>query len=164
MIYSKSPRQDPRGLVPKYLKEKEDSLYIQIEDELLGEDWLDSYATTILDAKYKKADILKTVNSQWHLNAGQRNDLFRVIKEHESLFYGTLGVCPHKQFHIELKPDHTLGSRLHYLVPRVHSEVFRRELNHLVKLGVVEPQGLSRWVSPSFIHNTYIPKKDSTVR
>ena len=40
------------------------STYVQIEDELFGEDWLDSYATTILDAKYEKADILEVVNNQ----------------------------------------------------------------------------------------------------
>ena len=35
----------------------EDSLYIQIEEKFLGGDWLDSFATEILDAKYEKADI-----------------------------------------------------------------------------------------------------------
>ena len=61
---SKLPLPDPRGLGPDDFKEMEDSLYVQIEDELFGEDWLDSYATTILDAKYEKADILEVVNNQ----------------------------------------------------------------------------------------------------
>ena len=112
-----------------------------------------------MDAKYEKADILEVVNSQKQLNTAQRNDLFRVLKQHESLFDGTLGVYPHKQFHIELEPGYTPVHARHYPVPRVHLEVFRRELQHLIKLGVLEPQGLSRWASPSFI----IPKKDSTV-
>ena len=72
----------------------------------------------------------------------------------------TLGVYPHKQFHIELEPDHTPVHTRAYPVPRVHLEVFRRELNHLAKLGVLEPQGVHRWESPSSI----IPKKDGTVR
>ena len=104
--------------------------------------------------------ILEVVNSQKQPNTAQRNDLIRVLKKHESLFDGTLGVYPHKQFHIELEPDHTPVHARHYPVPHVHLEVFRRELQHLIKLGVLEPQGLSRWASPSFI----IPKKDSTVR
>ena len=33
------------------------SMYIQIEEKLLGGDWRDSFATEILDAKYEKADI-----------------------------------------------------------------------------------------------------------
>ena len=124
MVRFKFPLRDPRGLEPEEFKEIEDSLYVQVEDELFGEDWLDSYATTILDATYGKADILAVANNQ------------------------------HKQFHIELEPDHTPVHAQIYPVPRVHLEVFRRELNHLVKLEVLESQGLSRWTSPSFI----IPK------
>ena len=97
------PLRDPHGLACDNFKEMEDSLYTQVEDEVLGEDWLDSYATEILDAKYEKANILDVVNNQKHLNKSQRNDLFRVLKRHESLFDGTLGIYPHKQFHIELE-------------------------------------------------------------
>ena len=63
-------------------------------------------------------------------------------KKHESLFDDTLDMYPHKQFHIKLEPVHTPVHARAYPVPNVHSEVFRRELNHLVKLGVLEPQGL----------------------
>ena len=61
---SKLPLRDPRGLNPEDFKEMEDSLYIQIEEELLGEDWLDSFATEILDAKYEMADIVEVVDKQ----------------------------------------------------------------------------------------------------
>ena len=128
---SKLPLCDPRGLGPDDFKEMEDYLYVQIEDELFGEDWLDSYATTILDAKYEKADILEVVNNQKQLNTAQRNDLFRTLKKHESLFDGTLGVYPHKRFHIELELGHTTVHARAYPVPRVHLEVFRRESQHL---------------------------------
>ena len=75
------PLQDPRGVAPKDFKEIEDSLYIQVEDEFLGEYWLNSYAATILDAKYEKADILEVVNNQKQLNTAQHNDLFRILKK-----------------------------------------------------------------------------------
>ena len=42
-----------------------------------------------------------------------------------------------------------------YSVPHVHLESFKKELQHLVKLGVLSPQGSSEWAMPSFI----IPKK-----
>ena len=77
----KLPLRDPRGLGPEDFKEMEDSLYIQVEDETFGDDWLDSYATTIIDAKYEKADILEVVNNQKQLNTAQRKDLFRILQK-----------------------------------------------------------------------------------
>ena len=47
-----------------------------------------------------------------------------------------------------------------YAVPKVHMDTFKKELDHLVKLGVLSPQGMSEWASPTFI----IPKKDGRVR
>ena len=47
-----------------------------------------------------------------------------------------------------------------YPVPRIHLETFHKELQHLIRLGVLVPQGVSEWASPSFI----IPKKDGRVR
>ena len=41
----------------------------QLEDEYIGEDWLDSYlSNTILDAKYEKADVREVAESQKHLS------------------------------------------------------------------------------------------------
>ena len=37
-------------------------MHVQTEDELLGEDWLDNYATEILDAKCNKTDVNDVVN------------------------------------------------------------------------------------------------------
>ena len=71
---SKLPLRDPRGLGPEDFKEMEDSLYVQVED------------------------ILEVVNNQKQLNTAGHNDLFRILKNHESLFDGTLGVYPHRKF------------------------------------------------------------------
>ncbi|KAL7432773.1 hypothetical protein ACHAXH_001853 [Discostella pseudostelligera] len=43
-----------------------------------------------------------------------------------------------------------------YAIPRIHVATFKKELGHLVKIGVLSHTGASKWGSPTFI----IPKKD----
>jgi hypothetical protein len=57
----------------------EDMYYIQYKDELLGQDWLETYATEILDAKYTWTDIREVVDGQTHLTAQQKCDLLDVL-------------------------------------------------------------------------------------
>jgi hypothetical protein len=47
---------------------------IQVKDELLSEDWLKCFVTEILDAKYKKTDVVKVIKGLTHLNAHQKAD------------------------------------------------------------------------------------------
>ena len=46
-----------------------------------------------------------------------------------------------------------------YPVPCIHLSTFKKELDHLVSLGMLIPQKEREWASPSFI----IPKKDGRV-
>ena len=95
-----------------------------------------------------------------HLDYNRRQDLLKVLQKHAKLFDGTLGVYPHKKFHIDLeegaKPVHIRP----YAVPIIHHDTFKRELGHLVNIGVLSPMGARKWASPTFI----IPKKDGRVR
>ena len=97
------PLRDPKGLQSQDFDEMEDAMFIQQDDELLDEDWLNSFATKILDARYKHTDIRDVVDSQTHLNDRQKNDLLTVLQKHEQLFDGTLGVYPHNKFHIDIR-------------------------------------------------------------
>ena len=137
------PMRDPWGLTSEEFDNMVDSLLIQTEDELFGEDWLDNYATEILDAKYNFTSVRDVVNQLKHLSQRQKDDLHKILSKHEKLFDGTLGVYPHKKFHIDIEEDATPVHAKPYTVPRIHLETFKKELMHLVNLGVLAPAGLS---------------------
>jgi hypothetical protein len=65
----------PGGLDSNEFNAIEDMFHIQVEDELFGEDWLEYFATEVLDAKYEKTDVLEVVKGLTHLNAHQKADL-----------------------------------------------------------------------------------------
>jgi hypothetical protein len=47
-----------------------------------------------------------------------------------------------------------------YSIPVIHLQALKKELLHLVEIGVLSPQGASEWASPTFIN----PKMDGRVR
>ncbi len=53
----------------------EDKFHIQVKDEIFGENWLECFATEILNAKYDMTDVAEVVNGLTHLNAHQKADL-----------------------------------------------------------------------------------------
>ena len=99
------PMRPRKGLTSADFDQMEDMYHIQFEDELLGQDWLQLYATKILDARYKWTDVRDIVENQTHLTACQKCDLLDVLKCHQKLFNGTLGIYPHKKVHIDIEPD-----------------------------------------------------------
>ncbi len=75
-----------------------------------------------------------------------------MLNEHTKLFDGTLGVYPHRKFHIDLM----LGAMpKHFRLYAIHLEAFKTEFNHLVKIGVLSPQGASEGHLQPLLH----PKK-----
>eukprot|EP00956_Cyclotella_meneghiniana_P007437 scaffold10122_cov36-Cyclotella_meneghiniana.AAC.3 len=137
-----------------------DAFHIQVEEELFGEDWLQCFATAILDAKYEFISVNQVIDNLPHLNMHQKADLLQVLKDNQSMFDGTLGVYPHTKFHIDIDENEKPVHARPYPVPRVHLQTFKKELDHLVKIGVLAPQGESEWASPTFI----TAKKDGRVR
>jgi hypothetical protein len=75
------------------------------------------------------------------------------------MFNATLGVYPHKKVHIDIDPNAKPVHSRPCPVPQIHLKTFKKELSHLVKIGVLAAQQESEWASPSFI----IPKKDNKV-
>ena len=126
-----------------------------MEEEYFGEDYLDSYLTApIKDAKYEKINVDKLAKLQSHITESQQRDLRDLFAKHEKLFNGELGLYPHKKVHIDIEPNAEPVHARAYPVPKVHEEIFKKELDHLVAIGVLSFQGASEWASPTFI----IPK------
>jgi hypothetical protein len=96
-----------------------ETIEIQLEDDFFGMDWYDPtcYASEILDAKYEKVHVDDVIDQLDHLNAQQKNNLKRVLNEHTKVFDGTLGVYPHRKFHIESQEQcqSTLDNMLYQL-------------------------------------------------
>jgi hypothetical protein len=65
----------PGGLDSKEFDTMEDMFHIQVKDKIFGEDWLECFATEILDAKYERTDVAEVVKTLTHLNAHQKADL-----------------------------------------------------------------------------------------
>ena len=55
------PLKDPFSLDTKSFNDTEDVMFVQTEDDLLGDDWLHSFATEILDTNYDKTDVKDVV-------------------------------------------------------------------------------------------------------
>ena len=83
-----------------------------------------------------------------HLNAHQKADLLRVLQENYKMFDGTLRVYPHKQVHIDIDPNAKPVHSRPYPVPQIHLKTFKKELDHLVEIGVLAAQQESEWASP----------------
>jgi hypothetical protein len=69
------PLCPPEGLDSKNFGTMEDMFYIQVKDKIFGENWLECFATEILDAKYERTDVAEVVKGLTHLNAHQKADL-----------------------------------------------------------------------------------------
>jgi hypothetical protein len=82
-----------------------------------------------------------------------------VPQENEKMFQETLDVYPNKRVQIDTDPNAKSVHYMPYSVPQIHLKTFKKELNHLVGLGVLAPQQESEWASSSFT----ILKKDNRV-
>jgi hypothetical protein len=102
------------------------------------------------------------VNQQKHLTPDQRQKLLKILTAHSSLFDGTLGTWQTQEIDIELNPYvQPYHCRRPMRIPRIHMETLTKEVQRLLKIGVLERcSGSSPWCAPSFC----IPKKDGRIR
>ena len=116
-------------------------------------------STQIMEAKYEAIDTDELAQAQKQLTPKQRTDLARLFHKFPQLFDDKLHTYLHRQYHLDLqdgaKPVHSHP----YRVPFRQRDAFKCELDHLVKIGILERSGASQWASSTFI----IHKKDGRV-
>ena len=99
----------------------------------------------------KKTDLYKVIETHCQLLAmTQRNELLQLLQKIEELFDGTLGNWKIDTVDSELKDDAQPMCSRPYLVPKVHKYMFKKEVESLVLLGVLEVENDSEWGAPYF--------------
>ena len=127
------PLRDPHLLKDKDFNAMANIIEIQQEAEFFGMDWYDPncYAIEILDAKYEMVPIDDVIQQLVHLNQKQKADIKHMLGKFTKLFDGTLGVYPHRKFHIDLEPNVKPKHARPYPIPVINQEAFKKELKHL---------------------------------
>ena len=64
----------------------ENMFFTQNEDEIFGEDWLQCYATEILDTKHQQTEITNVLDKLTHLNTNQKTDSLQVLQNNSKMF------------------------------------------------------------------------------
>ena len=116
--------------------------------------------SSILDAKYKPADLTELTSSISNLNKLEQKQLKQLLTDNESLFDGTLGRWTGDPYNIQLRDNVEPYHAKPFPVPHAYEATLKTEVERLVRIGVLKRVNRSEWAAPSFI----IPKKDKTVR
>jgi hypothetical protein len=154
------PMRDFNSLRKYKLSGKEFKAIIQGSKEPLATQKATDRMVTILDANYHKADLKEIVQKATHLDKKQKKLLYALLLKFEEVFDGTLGKWRTEPVDFELIDGAQPHSQRHYPVPHLYKKTFKKELDRLVKLGVLVKVQQSEWGTPTFI----IPKKDNKVR
>ncbi len=105
-------------------------------------------AMRILDAKYTRADLQSVVRDNCkHLIADQQKKLLQLLKKYELLIDGTLGDWKTKPVSFQLKEGVSPYQCRAFPVPMIHTDTLIKEVERLVKLGVLECQPALEWAS-----------------
>ena len=116
--------------------------------------------SSILDAKYEKANLDEVAKKTPHLSIKKKGKLKKLLSKYEELFDGTIGTWNMDRYKINLKDDARLYHGKAYTIPKTHEKALKNEVNRLVKIGILRKVNHSQWGAPCFA----IPKKDGTIR
>ena len=115
------------------------------------ESMLDAFSAEMHKAKHEKVDAEDVAKGLNHLNEEQQIKLQSKLDKFETLFDGKLGSIPHQQVHLEAEERATPVHTKSYGAPKAHEEAFKKELQHLIQIGVLRPCGPAELASPTFV-------------
>ena len=84
-----------------------------------------------------------------HLNKTQQGQLKDILLKYNKLFDGVLKEYPGQPMHIGLQPNASPVYRRPCPIPHVHLATFKKELDHLVAIGVLSPFRDTEWGLPT---------------
>lgn len=114
----------------------------------------------ILDADYSRVDIEKHIAELSHLDDDEKRKLVTILKNHRSLFSGGLGTLNIKPIRLDLIDDAKPYHARAFPVPQAYEGVTKKEIERLLRIGVLKKSHESEWAAPTFIQ----PKKTGDVR
>ena len=121
----------------------------------------DGYKSKTIHASlYERSYSQEIVNKCTYLTQSQQQQLFQLISNFPKLFDGELKTFNGLPIHLELIDKPTPVCSRAYLIPRSQLQVFKQELDRLVRIGVLEWANCSEWITGTFI----TAKKDGRVR
>ena len=108
--------------------------------------------TSILPSLYEKHDPQAIAQQCIHLDHDQQCQLAHLLTKFSTLFNGELKVYPHQKLHLEVDPSVRPFISQAYPIPKSQLQIFKAELDRLVKIGVLEHQSRSIWAAGTFIY------------
>lgn len=103
---------------------------------------------------------LKALVPKEHLSGDEKQRLRTLLESFRFVFLGKIGTLKLPPYKIPVKPGCRPSAQKPYPIPLIFQGPTMREVERLVKLGVLEPDKDSPWAAPAFI----IPKKDGSIR
>ena len=154
---SEIPMQDPDKLDESKIESFEQEIFMMHDPVTTDAERIQ----TILDMKYKKADLNEIVNGITTIDQQQKDQLLKRLQKFETLFDGTLGCWNCKPVELELKdPNCKPVHAKPYPVPQSQEKKLKDEIERLCKANVLRKVNSSEWASPAFTIN----KPDGSLR
>ncbi|GMF47813.1 unnamed protein product [Phytophthora fragariaefolia] len=103
---------------------------------------------------------LDTMFEGCNLTEAQKARVMKLVEPFKDLFTGALGTMKKGPYVLPLKPNAKPVVARPFPIPRAYYNATRREIQHLVDIGVLKRDSSSMWASPAFV----VSKKDGSVR